>query len=107
MKTKPSIDLTEFYDFRMLSIDNIESIFNDKTRVDYMITFLMRIFWKSMMDLDSSGTGYNIIDWSIEDYYKFFCDNISEIDLNQESYKIYFEELVKYVILDIKSKNNN
>lgn len=107
MKPKLNLDLNEFYDSRILNDDNVELIFNNETRVDFSILFLMRVFWKLMLDLDKDGTGYNVIDWGIEDYYGFFCDNLDKIDLNQKTYKVYLEELVKYVICDIKSKSKS
>jgi len=71
------------------------------------VLFLIRIFWCCMKDLDNEKKGYDVLEWDYENYYKFFCDNIDKVDLNKNSYRLYFKKLVSYYKNELEKKLKN
>ena len=51
--------------------------------------------------------GYDVLEWNYENYYKFFCDNIDKVDLNKNSYRLYFKKLVSYYKSELEKKLKN
>lgn len=68
------------------------------------VLFLMRIFWCVMKDLDKEKKGYDVKEWNWKNYYKFFTDNIDKVDLNKDSYRLYFKKLVMFYKNEIEKK---
>jgi hypothetical protein len=96
---------TNFYDFEMFDESLLEIVKKNNKEIDYSVLFLLRIFWKTMSETDKDG--YDVEDWNFKSYFDCFVENLDKVNLNQKSYRIYFKELVKYVIDDINNKSNN
>ena len=57
-----------------------------------------------MNDLDKECKGYDVVEWNIENYFNFFIDNIDKVDLNKKYYKMYFKDMVFYMLKSLISK---
>lgn len=97
--------VVNFYEFEMFDESIMNVVKKNDKELDYSILFLLRIFWKIMSDTDKDG--YDVKDWNFESYYDCFINNLDKVDLNQNSYRTYFKELVKYMVGELRVKTKN
>jgi hypothetical protein len=72
-----------------------------RNNINEEMFFLVNIFWKILNDLKCED---NVRDWKIDDYVNYVESNIDRIDFNNQIYKNVFEDLIKYVVNNIKNK---
>ena len=90
-------DLVEnLYDYKFFNEDLEDSNLNQNFQLVMFI--LLRIFWKVMDDLDVDGKGYEIEKINQFDLFQLLSENIEKINLNQNSYRLYFKDLIRIVI---------
>ena len=95
---------SNFYEFDFYEKDRLNYIENIDKVESYDVLVLMRVFWYMMNDLDKECKGYDVVEWNIENYFNFFIDNIDKVDLNKKYYKMYFKDMVFYMLKSLISK---
>lgn len=85
-------ELENFYDEDLINCE------------DCNVLFLIRIFWCVMKDLDKEKKGFDVKEWNWKNYYKFFTENIDKVDLNNNSYRLYFKKLVMFYKNELEKK---
>jgi hypothetical protein len=95
---------SNFYEFDFYEKDRLNYIEKVGSEDGYDVLVLMRVFWRLMNDLDKECKGYDVIEWNIENYYNFFIDNIDKVDLNKKCYRMYFKDMVFYMLKSLSSK---
>ena len=95
---------SNFYEFDFYEKDRLNYIENIDKVENYDVLVLMRVFWYMMNDLDKECKGYDVVEWNIENYFNFFIDNIDKVDLNKKYYKMYFKDMVFYMLKSLISK---
>ena len=95
---------SNFYEFDFYEKDRLNYVEKVGSEDGYDVLVLMRVFWRLMNDLDKECKGYDVIEWNIENYYNFFIDNIDKLDLNKKCYRMYFKDMVFYMLKSLSSK---
>ena len=95
---------SNFYEFDFYEKDRLNFIEKVGSEESYDVLVLMRVFWKLMNDLDKEKEGYDVLEWNVENYYNFFIDNIDKVDLNKKYYRMYFKDMVFYMLKNLSSK---
>ena len=95
---------SNFYEFDFYEKDRLNFIEKVGSEESYDVLVLMRVFWYMMNDLDKECKGYDVVEWNIENYFNFFIDNIDKVDLNKKYYKMYFKDMVFYMLKSLISK---
>jgi hypothetical protein len=82
--------------------ENIDKVINNNKELEFEVLFLFYVFSLVFSDVKLD---IDLSDYSIDDYYNVFENNIDKVDLNDIKYKVVFKDLIKFGIRNVKLKS--